>query len=79
VGDNCGPDRTPRATNRRWVPGSDPGDPLFPVGGLLNRALIAVIRGWITVTAGRLLTKKHRKGITKKERKSRCRRKTQPS
>jgi hypothetical protein len=37
------------------VLGSDPGDPLFWVGGILNRALIALAFGWVTVTAGRLL------------------------
>ena len=34
---------------------SDPGDPLFPVGGILNRVLIALAFGWVTITAGRLL------------------------
>ena len=37
------------------VLGSDPGDPLFPVGGILNRVLIALAFGWVTITAGRLL------------------------
>jgi hypothetical membrane protein len=37
------------------VLGSDPGDPLFPVGGILNRALLALAFGWVTITAGRLL------------------------
>jgi hypothetical membrane protein len=36
------------------VLGSDPGDPLFPVGGILNRVLIALAFGWVTVTAARL-------------------------
>jgi hypothetical membrane protein len=33
---------------------SDPGDPLFFVGGILNRVLIALAFGWITITAARL-------------------------
>ena len=37
------------------VLGSDPGDPLFPVGGILNRVLIALAFGWVTITAARLL------------------------
>jgi hypothetical membrane protein len=37
------------------VLGSDPGDPLFFVGGILNRVLIALAFGWVTTTAGRLL------------------------
>ena len=37
------------------VLGSDPGDPLFPVGGILNRVLLALAFGWVTITAGRLL------------------------
>jgi hypothetical membrane protein len=37
------------------VLGSDPGDPLFPVGGILNRVLIALAFAWVTITAGRLL------------------------
>ena len=36
------------------VLGSDPGDPLFPVGGILNRVLIALAFGWVTITAARL-------------------------
>jgi hypothetical membrane protein len=36
------------------VLGSDPGDPLFFVGGVLNRALIALAFGWVTITAARL-------------------------
>jgi hypothetical protein len=28
---------------------------LFPVGGILNRVLIALAFGWVTITAGRLL------------------------
>jgi hypothetical membrane protein len=35
------------------VLGSDPGDPLFPVGGILNRVLIALAFGWVTITAAR--------------------------
>jgi hypothetical membrane protein len=37
------------------VLGSDPGDPLFFVGGILNRVLIALSSGWVTITAVRLL------------------------
>ena len=37
------------------VLGSDPGDPLFSVGGILNRVLIALSFGWVTITAARLL------------------------
>jgi hypothetical membrane protein len=37
------------------VLGSDPGDPLFSVGGILNRVLITLAFGWVTITAGRLL------------------------
>jgi hypothetical membrane protein len=37
------------------VLGSDPGDPLFPVGGILNRVLIALAFGWVTITAARLV------------------------
>jgi hypothetical membrane protein len=37
------------------VLGSDPGDPLFFVGGILNRVLIALAFAWVTITAGRLL------------------------
>jgi hypothetical membrane protein len=37
------------------VLGSDPGDPLFPIGGILNRVLIALAFGWVTITAARLL------------------------
>ena len=33
----------------------DPGDPLHAVGGLLQRALLAVAFGWITLTGWRLL------------------------
>jgi hypothetical membrane protein len=36
------------------VLGSDPGDPLFPVGGILNRVLIVLAFGWVTITASRL-------------------------
>jgi hypothetical membrane protein len=36
------------------VLGSDPGDPLFPVGGILNRVLIVLAFGWVTITAARL-------------------------
>jgi hypothetical protein len=36
------------------VLGSDPGDPLFSVGGILNRVLIALSFGWVTITAVRL-------------------------
>jgi len=36
------------------VLGSDPGDPLFPIGGILNRVLIALAFGWVTITAARL-------------------------
>jgi hypothetical protein len=35
--------------------GSDIGDPLYAIGGLIQRALIAVAFGWMTVTGGRLL------------------------
>jgi hypothetical protein len=35
--------------------GSDPGDPLYSVAGLLQRALIAVAFGWISLTGWRLL------------------------
>ena len=28
-----------------------PGDPLFPIGGILNRVLIALAFGWVTITA----------------------------
>ena len=34
---------------------SDPGDPLYSVGGLVQRVLIAVAFGWITTTGWRLL------------------------
>jgi hypothetical protein len=34
---------------------SDPGDPLYAIGGLVQRALIAVVFGWITMTGWRLL------------------------
>jgi hypothetical membrane protein len=37
------------------VLGSDPGDPLFPIGGILNRVLIALAFGWVTITAARLV------------------------
>jgi hypothetical membrane protein len=37
------------------VLGSDSGDPLFFVGGILNQVLIALAFGWVTITAGRLL------------------------
>jgi hypothetical membrane protein len=37
------------------VLGSDPGDPLFFIGGILNRVLIALAFGWVTITVGRLL------------------------
>lgn len=37
------------------VLGSDPDDPLFFVGGILNRVLIALSFGWVTITAVRLL------------------------
>lgn len=33
----------------------DPGDPLYAVGGLVQRALLAVAFGWITLTGWRLL------------------------
>lgn len=36
--------------------GSDIGDPLYAVGGLIQRALIAVAFGWMTVTGGRRCT-----------------------
>jgi hypothetical membrane protein len=36
------------------VLGSDPGDPLFFVGGILNRVLITLAFGWVTITAWRL-------------------------
>lgn len=38
------------------VLGSDPGDPLYAVSGLIQRILIAVAFGWMTVTALRLLS-----------------------
>lgn len=44
------------------VLGSDPGDPLLAVGGLIQRALLVAAFGWITITAGRLLTSKARRG-----------------
>jgi hypothetical protein len=31
--------------------GSDPGDPLYSVGGLLERALILLSFGWIVISA----------------------------
>jgi hypothetical membrane protein len=34
---------------------SDPGDPLYAVGGLLERALVLVAFGWMTLTGRRLL------------------------
>lgn len=34
---------------------SDPGDPLYSVGGLVQRVLIAVAFGWITTTGWRLV------------------------
>jgi uncharacterized protein DUF998 len=34
---------------------SDPGDPLYAIGGLVQRALIAIAFGWITITGWRLL------------------------
>ena len=37
------------------VLGSDPGDPLFAIGGILNRVLIALAFGWVTITAARLV------------------------
>ena len=37
------------------VLGSDPGDPLFWIGGVLNRILIALAFAWVTITAVRLL------------------------
>jgi hypothetical membrane protein len=37
--------------------GSDPGDPLYAVGGLLQRLLITVGFGWMTTTAWRLLAR----------------------
>jgi hypothetical membrane protein len=36
------------------VLGSDPGDRLFFVGGILNRVLITLAFGWVTITAWRL-------------------------
>jgi hypothetical membrane protein len=35
--------------------GSDIGDPLYAVGGLIQRALLAVAFGWMSITAARLL------------------------
>jgi hypothetical membrane protein len=35
--------------------GSDAGDPLYAVSGLVQRTLIAVAFGWMTITGGRLL------------------------
>jgi hypothetical protein len=37
------------------VLGSDPGDPVYGVSGLIQLALIAVAFGWITVTGWRLM------------------------
>jgi hypothetical membrane protein len=37
--------------------GSDPGDPFFSIAGLIQRALLAIAFGWITLTARRLLTR----------------------
>ena len=37
--------------------GSEAGDPLYGVGGLVQRALIVVAFGWITVTGWRLLAR----------------------
>jgi hypothetical protein len=41
---------------------SDPGDPLYAIGGLVQRALIAVAFGWITMTGWRLLRRTPRGG-----------------
>jgi hypothetical membrane protein len=38
--------------------GSDPGDPLYLVSGLIQRALLLVAFGWITVTGRRLLERR---------------------
>lgn len=35
--------------------GSDIGDPLYAIGGLIQRALLGVAFGWMTITGGRLL------------------------
>ena len=35
--------------------GSDPGDPLFAIAGLIQRLLIAVSFGWMTVIGRRIL------------------------
>jgi hypothetical membrane protein len=40
------------------VLGSEPGDPLFPVSGLLQRLLLAVAFGWLTPTGMRLLVRR---------------------
>jgi hypothetical membrane protein len=37
--------------------GSDPGDPLFSIAGLIQRALLALAFGWITLTGWRLLVR----------------------
>jgi hypothetical membrane protein len=37
--------------------GSDPGDPFFSIAGLIQRALLAVAFGWMTLTARRLLAR----------------------
>jgi len=39
------------------VLGSDQRDPLFFVGGILNRVLIALSFGWVTITASQLLVR----------------------
>jgi hypothetical membrane protein len=36
--------------------GSDPGDPFYSIAGLIQRALIVVAFGWMTVTGMRLLS-----------------------
>ncbi len=37
------------------VLGTNPGDPFFAVGGLIQRALLVAAFGWITITASRIL------------------------
>jgi hypothetical membrane protein len=37
------------------IMGSDPGDPLYSIAGIIQRALLGLAFGWISVTAGRLL------------------------
>ena len=59
AGTRCTRPPCPRWSSASWsstrVLGSDPGDPLYGVSGLMQRALIAVAFGWITVTGWRLM------------------------